>query len=296
MTMERDEIYLIDLWRILLREWRWCVAVLLLVLAGTYAFTHLTRRQWQATAWIQIGQVGQVPPGQDPKAEPLLRVIERLQTVAFQDEVMRGIGVSPLSPEAKLYRKSLKLEPMPYAGPMIRLDLRAYSAGQARRFAEATVSRLGDIHRRIEAMPLSMARARLDEVQAELKEAQSDRDRLQQLAGKGGAAGGDAALAGVLLASRNEDVRSLQMQRSDLASRLSANFTYETSLPWPVYVPEHQAFPNPALAWGAGLLAGCGLGAFAAVVRNAARRRKALATFNQSTGHRHSPLREQHPA
>ena len=41
---------------------------------------------------------------------------------------------------------------------------------------------------------------------------------------------------------------------------------------------------------------GLGMGAFAAVVRNAARRRKALATFNQSTGHRHSPLREQHPA
>ncbi|MBV8157924.1 MAG: chain-length determining protein, partial [Dyella sp.] len=43
--------------------------------------------------------------------------------------------------------------------------------------------------------------------------------------------------------------------------------------PWPVYVPERQAFPNPVLTYGIGLLAGLGLGVFAGVTRNAVRRR-----------------------
>ena len=58
--MEQDEIYLIDLWRIFTRGWMWFAGVLLLTLVCTYAFAHLVKRQWQATAWIQIGQVGQV--------------------------------------------------------------------------------------------------------------------------------------------------------------------------------------------------------------------------------------------
>ena len=73
--MEQDEIYLIDLWRIFTRGWMWFVGVLLLTLACTYVFAHTVKRQWQATAWIQIGQVGQVMSGQDPKVEPLLRVM-----------------------------------------------------------------------------------------------------------------------------------------------------------------------------------------------------------------------------
>ncbi|WP_229238255.1 Wzz/FepE/Etk N-terminal domain-containing protein [Dyella amyloliquefaciens] len=273
VTMERDEIYLIDMWRILVREWKWCLAVLVLVLAGTYAFAHLARRQWEASAWILIGQVGQVPQGQDPKVEPIARVLERLQTTAFQNDVTGSLGLAPASREAQLYRKSLKLEPLPYAGPMVRVNVRGESPAQARQFAEATVAQLRAVHRGMEATPLSLAHARLDEVQTELKEALADRDRLLQAARKDDAGGKDASLVSVLLASKSEDIRNLQMQQSDLAMRLSPNFTYETSLPWPAYVPERQAFPNPVLTYGIGLLAGLGLGAFAGVARNAARRR-----------------------
>ncbi|MEP6906914.1 MAG: Wzz/FepE/Etk N-terminal domain-containing protein, partial [Pseudoxanthomonas sp.] len=140
--MEQDEIYLIDLWRIFSREWKWFVAVLIMTLVLTYAFAHLVRRQWEATAWIQIAQVGQVPSGQDPKVEPLLRVIERLQLVPFENEILKSIGHASDSPEARLYRNSLKLEPMPYAGPLIRLSVRGYSQQQAIQFATATVIRL----------------------------------------------------------------------------------------------------------------------------------------------------------
>nr|WP_283256061.1 Wzz/FepE/Etk N-terminal domain-containing protein [Dyella humicola] len=274
-AMERDEIYLVDMWRILAREWKWFLVMVVLVLAATFAFMHLSKRQWQATAWIQIAQVGQVPQGQDPKVEPLQRVAERLQTRAFQNEVMQSIGLPVDSREAGLYRKSLRVDPLLYAASFVRFTVRGDSALQARQFAEATVAQLRIVHQGLEATTLALARARLDEVQAGLKDALADRDRLLQIAGRGDAgdkSGQAASLAGVLVASRGEEIRTLQTTRSDLLTKLSAGYTYETSSLWPVYVPEGPAFPNPVMFWGVGILAALGLGAFAAVARNALRR------------------------
>ncbi len=171
--MEQDEIYLIDLWRILSREWKWFVAVLIVILACTYVFAHRTKSQWEATAWIQIGQVGQVVSGQDPKVEPLQRVLERLQLVPFENDVLKSAGYAPDSSVAQLYRKSLKLDPLPYAGPLIRLTVRAYSRQQASELATATVTQLRAIHQRLEQISLTSARARLAQVEADLQTLQA---------------------------------------------------------------------------------------------------------------------------
>lgn len=277
--MEQDEIYLIDLWRIFSREWKWFVAVLVVILACTFVFAYRAKSQWEATAWIQIGQVGQVPAGQDPKTETLARVLERLQMVPFQNEVMNSLGFSPDSPAARLYRKSMKLDPLPYAGPLIRMSLRAYSPQQARQFALATVDQLQAIHQHLEATPLQLAKARLDEVQADLRDALADRDRLLQVITPGNK--DDAAnksiqnplLASVLLTSKNEEIHGLQLARSDLVDRLSATYTYETSLLGSVYVPDRKSSPNLTLILGAGILLGAFLAGLTALARNLVRRR-----------------------
>jgi LPS O-antigen subunit length determinant protein (WzzB/FepE family) len=276
--MERDEIYLIDLWRIFTREWMWFVLVLVLTLACTYAFAHLVKRQWEATAWIQIAQVGQVPSGQDPKVEPLQRVTERLQLVPFKNEVLQSAGYAKTSSVAQLYRSSLKLEPMLYAGSLVKLTVRAYSRQQARELAEATVARLRAVHQGLEEARLKSARARLAQIDSDLQTALADQARYQQAAAsrnKGEAGGKDVAnpmLASLLLANKDEEIRSLRQARGDLAERLGPAYTYETSLMWPVYVPDKQAFPNPELTWGIGLLLGLFLGSSAALARNVARR------------------------
>jgi LPS O-antigen subunit length determinant protein (WzzB/FepE family) len=271
--MEQDEIYVIDLLRIFFREWKWFLAVLIVTLACTYAYTHTVKRQWEATAWIQIGQVGQVPTGPDQQAEPLARVIERLQLVAFENDVLKSMGLSPESPEAQLYRSSLKLEPLPYAGPLIKLSVRAHSPRLARQFATATFIQLQATHQHLEEVPLKLARERLDEVQTGLRNALADRDRLMQTLAPGNKGdAGSKSVASALLVSANDEIRNLQQTRSDLIDRLSPSYTYDTSLPWPIYVPERQAFPNPALIWGIGILLGTFLGLFAATARNVARR------------------------
>jgi uncharacterized protein involved in exopolysaccharide biosynthesis len=276
--VEQDEIYLIDLWRIFTRGWMWFVGVLLLTLVCTYVFAHTVKRQWQATAWIQIGQVGQVLGGQDPKIEPLLRVIERLELVPFENEILKGAGYARDSSVAKLYRNSLKLEPMPYAGPLIRLTVRAYSREQATALATATVTRLQAVHQRLEAVPLKAARARLTQLEADLQTAEAERARYQKAAAGGNS--GDAGskdlqnpmLASLLLANKDEEIRGLQHGRTDLLERLGPTYTYQTSMVWPVYVPDKQAFPNPELTWGIGLLLGLFLGACATVLMAGKRR------------------------
>lgn len=269
--MEQDDIYLIDIWRIFLREWRWFVAVLVLVLAATFAYAHLARPKWEATAWIQVGQVGSALQGTDPKVESFQRVIQRLQTVDFQNDVMKSAGLSTTSPEAQLYRRSFKLEPEPYAN-LIKVSVRALSPQQAKELATATATQLQAIHQGFEALPLKLARQRLDEIQVELQGAIVDRDRLLHTAGQSGKDENTPAIAGILLAGKNEDIHSLQIARAELINRLSPSYTFETSLAWPVYVPSGPSSPNLVLTWGIGAFLGLFLGALAAMARNVARR------------------------
>jgi uncharacterized protein involved in exopolysaccharide biosynthesis len=270
--MEQDEIYLIDMWRIFVREWRWFVAALLLVLAATFAYAHVARPKWEASAWIQVGQIGPALQGTDPKVESFQRVIERLQTLDFQNDVMKSIGFSAKTPQAQLYRRSFKLEPQLYAN-LIKVSVRALSPQQAEQFAAATVTQLQAIHQGIEALPLKLARQRLDEIEVELQGAVTDRDRLLHAAGQGGKDETTPAVAGILLAGKNEDIHSLQIARNELVNRLSPNYTFATSLAWPIHVSDGPVSPNLVLTWGIGVFFGLFMGALAAIGRNVVRRR-----------------------
>ncbi|AAW76244.1 chain-length determining protein [Xanthomonas oryzae pv. oryzae] len=272
---QHDEIYLIDLWRILRREWRWAVAALVLVLGLTFAFTELAKPQWEATAWIQVGEIGPTPAGRDPKVEPFQRVIDRMKTRLFQDAVLRQARVPLNSRAAQLYRGSLKPDPDPYAN-LIGVTIRAESARRARALAMATVTQLRMLHGDTNTVALDLARARLQGLSDDLRAATATRAQLQKQlqAGQGRSAATPAqVLAGVLLTDSNTTIRALKSERDDLVARLTVRYTYQTSLAWPLYVPDRQAYPNAITAWAAGLLAGAGLGVLAAVLRNAVRRR-----------------------
>ncbi|KAA8921547.1 chain-length determining protein [Xanthomonas sontii] len=270
--MPQDEIYLLDLWRILRREWRWCLLPLLLALALAALFLHGATRQWQATAWVQVGEFGPTPAGRDPKLEPFQRVIDRIKTRQFQEQVLHSAGVALDSRQAALYRDSLKLDPDPYAN-LIQLTLRAQSPQQARQLATATIAQLQALHRRIQAGPLQQATARLQELAADIAATQAERDRLLQQQREGRGSVEQQLLGNMLLSEKTTTLRGLKAEREDLLGRLGTRYTYDTSAPWETYVPPRAAFPSPVLVLAAALLAGLGGGVLAAVARNALRRR-----------------------
>lgn len=278
---QHDEIYLIDLWRILRQEWRWAASALAVVLVLTFAFTRLARPQWEASAWIQVGEIGPTPAGRDPKVEPFQRVIDRMKTRLFQDAVLRQAQVPLTSRAAQLYRGSLKPDPDPYAN-LIGVTIRAESTQQARMLAMATVTQLQRLHGDTYAAARALAHARLLGLSEDLRVATSNRAQLQRQLQAG--PGNDAAtpaqvLAGVLLTDNTTTIRALKSERDDLIARLTTRYTYETSLAWPLYVPDRQAYPNAIIAWTVGLLAGAGLGVLAAVLRHARRRRMQSAAY-----------------
>ncbi|MCW0371639.1 hypothetical protein NB710_002576 [Xanthomonas sacchari] len=271
-AMPQDEIYLLDLWRILRCEWRWCLLPLLLALALAALFLHGATRQWQATAWVQVGEFGPTPAGRDPKLEPFQRVIDRIKTRQFQEQVLHSAGVALDSRQAALYRDSLKLDPDPYAN-LIQLTLRAQSPQQARQLATATIAQLQALHRRIQAGPLQQATARLQELAADIAATQAERDRLLQQQREGRGSVEQQLLGNMLLSEKTTTLRGLKAEREDLLGRLGTRYTYDTSAPWETYVPPRAAFPNPVLVLAVALLAGLGGGVLAAVARNALRRR-----------------------
>ncbi|WP_115527582.1 MULTISPECIES: Wzz/FepE/Etk N-terminal domain-containing protein [Xanthomonas] len=271
---QHDEIYLIDLWRILRREWRWALAALVLVLGMTFVFLRVAKPQWDVTAWIQVGEIGPTPAGRDPKVEPFQRVIDRMKTRLFQDAVLHQAGVPLKSRAAQLYRGSLKPDPDPYAN-LIGVTIRAESVQQARTLAMATVTALQSLHGDTNTAALALARTRLQGLDEDLRVAMLNREQLQQQLQAGTAASPAQVLAGVLLTDNTATIRAIKSERDDLIARLTARYTYQTSLAWPLYVPEQRAFPNAVMVWAVGLLGGAGLGVLVAVVRNAWRRRRA---------------------
>ncbi|MCC4635659.1 Wzz/FepE/Etk N-terminal domain-containing protein [Xanthomonas dyei] len=269
---QHDEIYLIDLWRILRREWRWALAAGVLVLGLTFAFLRVATPQWEATAWIQVGEIGPTPAGRDPKVEPFQRVIDRMKTRLFQDAVLHQAGVPLKSRAAQLYRGSLKPDPDPYAN-LIGVTIRAESAQQARSLAMATVTALQSLHGDTNTAALALARTRLQGLDEDLRVATLTREQLQTQLQAGSVASPAQVLAGVLLTDNTTAIRAIKSERDDLIARLTARYTYQTSLAWPLYVPEQRAFPNALMIWAVGLLGGAGLGVLVAVGRNAWRRR-----------------------
>ena len=279
--MEHDEIYLIDLWRVLRREWRWFVAVLAVVLAVAVFFALMARPRWEAVAWIRPGQLAPVPSGEDPRIEPFQRVIERMQTHEFQDAVLHDLGVAPRSREASLYRDSFHLDPSLYAG-LLKLTVHGYSPQQAQRFVQVTFDHLQRLHEGLMAQPLELAQARLGQAQAQLRDATVERDRLRQTIA-GAQNRQDLLLASMVMSSSNQEVRNLQQSVSDLKARLTASYSYETTLAWPIYIPDRPVSPNRVLIGGVGLMLGLGLGLLAALARHAARRAGAFAAGGPST-------------
>jgi hypothetical protein len=291
--MEHDEVYLIDMWRLVRRQRWWFVGAFAIVLALVAGYLATAKRQWEVDAWIQIGQVGPTPTGQDPKVESLLRVMERLKTDAFKDEVLSGLGLPLKGPEASLYRGSLKLDPQPYAN-LLHITVRAYSPNDARQLALATVDRLHTIHRGIGAAPLRAAYQRLAEIDNELSSALADRARLRD---ETGAAHAEGALASFSLAGTDQGIRDLQQARNEISTRLEANYTFETTMPWPVHVSENPVAPMVPLVAGLGVLGGLFLGVLAAIAADARRRStRAPVVGTHWAGNRHGGEHDEYTA
>lgn len=250
-----EDLRLSDVWRMIVAGRRWVIGVPLVTALVALIYVYLSDPQWESSAVVQIGQVGQAEIGKvTALVEVPARAIERTKLPAFQDNVLTSIGIDTAEddPKARLYRGSLQLR-QPPGTDLIELKLRAYSRDEARRLAEATVEQLRKSHDKLALPSIDFLRQQFDDVTHQLERAQKEHEFLasQIASGKDIDARNrfaESALLGQMITKRDEVVRQLRERRLMLEERLGPVRTYPTSLIEDVHVGTQPVFPRPALA------------------------------------------------
>jgi len=274
-TAPDDEISLLDLWQILLRRKWWVLgAPLLAVVAAAVAVTFM-KPQWEATAAIQIGAVGQA--GQ--VIEPPARVVARVNLKSFEDAVLASLGLSgQKTPEAKLFRSSLKVKALPNTD-LIEIKVRGYSRESAKRSTEATVDYLRRIHQGMAAPTVQRMKQLLAQVEREIAQTRAEREKVLKIMDLKDKAITEASfMRNIVLANimvqRDNELRGLEQAKTDYEEQLGPMRTYPTSYIEKISVSEGPVAPKKALIVLLAGVLGLFVGVMAAFLGNAFQARK----------------------
>jgi hypothetical protein len=278
-TTPNDEINLFDLWQILvLRKW-WVLITTFLAMVAAVVAVILIKPQWEATATIRIGVVGQV--GQSGKIiEPIARVVARMQLRPFEDAVLANLAPSERNKsETALYRDSIEVNGLPDPD-LIEIKVRGYSRESAERYTEATVNHLSKLHEEMAASTRERMTQLLTRTKREIAQTEAEREKMHKLTDLKEKILDDAhyleniMLANIMTIQQDRELRALEQTKTEYEEQLGPLRTYPTSLIERISVSEKPVAPNkPLIIFLAGVL-GLFLGIIAAFLSNNAQARK----------------------
>lgn len=270
-----DELSLYGLWEVLVRQKKWVIGIsmLFVLLAGVYAFS--AKPKWEATAVIQVGQVGQSGVGQPSQTfEPPIRTVERMKMESFEDDVIAGLKlpIESGNPSAHLFRSSLSLKVLGTTD-LIQIRVKGYSRDQATIFARKVVDQIKEVHEKL----MQPAIERLEKQRAELNKhmgtIEEERGSLSKIILTSTASSGESKFSEQLLLSnlliaKNAELRDFEMRRLAVNEQLTWIRTFRTSIVSRVYVPEVPASPKKVLTVLLAAIVGLAFGAVAAFLRD----------------------------
>ena len=272
---EQDEISVRDLWRVLINQKKWVIGIPILGVLLAAVGVSMAKPKWEATAVIQIGQVGQSGVGQGSQLiEPPLRAIERMKMKSFEDDVLTALKIPVESddPVAKLFRSTLSLKALG-ATDLIQVKVRAGSRDQAQTWANAVVDRLREVHERLAQPAIDRLRKQQSELKKQMQIIEEERKNLLKIVSKSSETSGDSRFSANLLLSnlllqKNAELRDFEMRRLAADEQLTSVRTYPTSLIDRIYVPEKPASPKKLLIVMLSAVLGLILGIIVAFMRN----------------------------
>ena len=272
---EQDEFSLRDLWRILISQRRWLLGLPFVCVLLAAVGVFIAKPKWEATAVIQIGQVGQSGVGQGSQLIELpLRAIERMKMKSFEDDVLTAlkIPVEVDDPVAKLFRSTLSLKALG-GTDLIQVKVRAVSRDQAQTWASAVVDRLREVHERLALPTIDRLRKQQSELKKQMQIIEEERKNLLTIVSKSSETSGDSRFSANLLLSnlllqKNAELRDFEMRRLAADEQLTSVRTYPTSLIDRIYVPEKPASPKKLLIVMLSAVLGLILGIIVAFMRN----------------------------
>ena len=272
---EQDEFSLQDLWRILISQRRWLLGLPFVCVLLAAVGVSIAKPKWEATAVIQIGQVGQSGVGQGSQLiEPPLRAIERMKMKSFEDDVLTALKIPVESgdPVATLFRSTLSLKALGVTD-LIQVRVRAGSRDQAQTWANAVVDRLREVHERLAQPTIDRLRKQQSELKKQMRIIEEERTNLLKIVSKSSETSGDSRFSANLLLSnlllqKNAELRDFEMRRLAADEQLTSVRTYPTSLIDRIYVPENPASPKKLLIVMLAAVLGLILGIIVAFMRN----------------------------
>jgi uncharacterized protein involved in exopolysaccharide biosynthesis len=272
--LEQDGINVRDLWRVLINQKKWAMGVPIVCVLLASIGLSFSKLKWEATAVIQIGQVGQSGVGQSSQLiEPPIRAIERMKMKSFEDDVLTTLKISIEDSDtvARQFRNSLSLKALG-ATDLIQVKIRAASPEQASLWGKAVVDRLKEVHERLAQPTIDRLRKQQAELKKQMQTIEEERENLLKIVSKSIEISGESRFSANLLLSnlllqKNAELRDFEMRRLAAEEQLTSVRTYPTSLIDRVYVPEKPASPKKQLIIGIAAILGLFLGIVVSLLR-----------------------------
>lgn len=275
-----DEISLLEIWQVLVRQKKWVLGIPALALIVAAAVSALIPPVWEATLVGQIGQIGQIGQVGQQLIEPVARVVERIKQKTFQSEVLVSMGIpkDEENSKGKLYRDSIKAQILPNTD-LIEIKVRGHSREEAKRNAEATLDRLSKLHKELAQPTIQRLTQQMERVKQQINELREERESLKntrQDKSKTDSGGRfmESIIQANILIQRDGELRNLEQLKLSYEEQLSPLRTYPTARIDSTYVSENPVAPKKGLIVVLSGVLGLMAGIFAAFVLNAIQARK----------------------
>lgn len=265
-----DEISFLEMFNIL-RRYKWLVLGLPLVAAllATLLVSFVLHPTWEASAVLEIGQVGQVlQPGQvglpgQALVEPATNVVTRMMLPSFTKGALASVDINPEQMDvARGFLKTLKATQIK-GSELVQIKLRGPSAEMARNLIQGAIASLQKMHSEMMAVTIDRNRKQLQILTEDIKKtsAESELIRKKLLASHNWNTF-DATLSATLLQDKSIEMRDMVQRRLMLEEQISPSRSYTTRVVDEIYVSEGPVSPNKPLIIGLAVL----LGLFGAIV------------------------------
>lgn len=259
---------LVEIWHAISRRKLTVLMVIALVMLTAWVGIFFTSPQWEATAVVQIGKIGQ----KDQLIEPISKVLERVRLRSFQSTVIANAQSDSASTQDRtLYHKSLAVRPIT-GTDLIQITVRGFSPAAAKQFALDTAEHLGEVHEKASEPAIREIRERLRHIDAQLAQMDMERQRMLKMASVRDSAVearfiANAILTNIVMQQRIER-GELERSRMEYVDQLHPFRTYPTKIMESVGVSEAPVLPRKRLILTLAALLGIFLAVLVAVLAN----------------------------
>lgn len=272
---EIDELSYIDLLAFISRNFRVFLGCALIGVVVGLVLAYALPAQWEASASIKIGQLGN-SGSSGSLIEPALQVVDRIKNISFQKSVLNRLGTinGENSTNVKTFNSSLKVKLE--KSELISISLDSYSPEDAKAYLEAVIEELKNIHTRMSESAINRWNQELvsteEAIKKDIDESNSLNKSLKELNASEKKFPEMLLKSNILLLHELARERELQFyleRKFLLQEQLSSERTFATEVLGQVEVSGVPVFPKKPLFALAGIILGLILGVLLSIINAA---------------------------